>query len=102
MQNAHIHLDVDKAIRPTIPFGGTVPRCACDVTEFSLLHTNHPPPFTLHIISNLFYKTGLTIVSVGLFCCARTRAVSALRRGLFLLHRVFLGACYVCQFVSIR
>ena len=43
MQNAHIHWHIDKAISPAIPFGGTVPRCACDVTELSLLHTNYLP-----------------------------------------------------------
>ena len=91
MQNAHIHLHSDKAIHPTIPFDGTVPRCACNVTELSLLHTNYPPPFTSRIISNLFYKTGLTIVSVGLFLLfPHARCLSVASRAFFVVASGFV------------
>ena len=85
MQNAHIQRDVNRAIAPAASFeratlllvSASALAPAKYYTQFTL-----PPPFDLHIISVLFYKTGSVIVAANLtMLCPH-----AWCRGLFLLH----------------
>ena len=78
MQNAHIHLDIHKALSPARRFSEVARRwVSASVLKPANYHARITPPPTLQTISVIFHKAVLTIVSVGLpLLCLLARCLS--------------------------